>query len=135
MQCRCLEIVFLHGRGTRGRVAILFLTAQLSEGIQDIHAGLAVLLLEDIEGAAAMGTDDRGTDDRGRRWPGRLFGNSSNDQIVGSLEHVRFALTAHRSVPPVFCRQNGQLKEEMRKFGEEILKAMRRLLVLAAQET
>lgn len=32
VQCRCLEIVFLHGRGTRGRVAILFLTAQLSEG-------------------------------------------------------------------------------------------------------
>lgn len=132
VQCRCLEIVFLHGRGTRGTVAILFLTAQLSEGTRDVHAGLAVLLLEDIEGAAAMGTDDRGTDDRGRWWPepqvgnaGRLFGNSSNDQIVGSLEHVRFALTAHRSVPPVFCRQNGQLKEEMRKFGEEILKAVR----------
>lgn len=67
-----------------------------------------MLLLKDIEGAAAVGTDDRGTDDRGRWWQeppvgnaGRLSGNLSNDQIVGSLEHVRFGLTAHRSVPPV----------------------------------
>lgn len=67
---------------------------------------LAVLLLEVIKGAAAMGTDDKdlvfqvGTGAAG--WECRQTpGSSRNYRTASSLEHAGCSLEAHRSEPTV----------------------------------